>query len=214
MPRARLKIKPTHNRLASFSEHYPDDEFRMLTVYPTENGLFVLIDARTDAVDELVAHLEAASAALEYDVLHTDEHGVVVQLLIPEPDPHQAALASKNMPSSPLVVRDGWIFTEMVTSRDRLSKFETEMENAGVTFELLSVEESRSPRELLTERQHEFVREAFDQGYYESPRQCSLTEFSESVGVDKSTASGVLHRAEGRIIAAFLTSPEREGSGK
>ncbi|WP_231186810.1 helix-turn-helix domain-containing protein [Haladaptatus sp. DYF46] len=51
------------------------------------------------------------------------------------------------------------------------------------------------------------VVEAVERGYYESPRQCTLTELAESFGVSKDTASGILHRAERRIIKRFLGKP-------
>lgn len=206
MPRARIRLRPSHHRLAAFSKRYPDDEFRMLTVYPADEGLFVLVDARTDAVDDLVDHLDQAATALDYEVLHTDAHGVVVQLLIPEPDPHQAALASRNMPSSPLIVRDGWIYSEMTSSRERIAKFRDELEGAGVTYELLSIESSRTPQAFLTERQHQFVTEALERGYYEEPRRTSLTELAASMDVDKSTASRILRKAEGMVISEFFAT--------
>jgi len=39
---------------------------------------------------------------------------------------------------------------------------------------------------------------------YETPRQCSLTELADEIGVAKSTCSGMLQRAEGALVENFL----------
>ncbi|MFB9804505.1 helix-turn-helix domain-containing protein [Haladaptatus pallidirubidus] len=47
-------------------------------------------------------------------------------------------------------------------------------------------------------------------GYYDTPRECSLTELATSLDVTKGSLSRVLHRAEGRIIKQFMASPSQE----
>ncbi|MFC6835487.1 helix-turn-helix domain-containing protein [Halomarina ordinaria] len=64
--------------------------------------------------------------------------------------------------------------------------------------------QSHGTADLLTERQREFVLEAVDRGYYDSPRGCTLTDLAETFGVNRSAASGVLRRAERRIIEGFV----------
>ncbi len=69
----------------------------------------------------------------------------------------------------------------------------------------MSVTHSYDVSGLLTERQREFISEAVERGYYDSPRGCTLVELAETFGVNQSAASGVLHRAEGRIIKEFIS---------
>ena len=58
--------------------------------------------------------------------------------------------------------------------------------------------------QLLTERQQGLVRTAVDAGYYNTPRECTLTELAEIVDIATSTASETLHRAEAKIITQFV----------
>ena len=44
--------------------------------------------------------------------------------------------------------------------------------------------------------------------YFEVPRECPLEDLADDLEVDKSTASGVLRRGEGRIVTWFLTSAD------
>jgi predicted DNA binding protein len=205
MPTARVRLKPTHDELAAFTTEYPTVDFKMLAVYPTEEGISVLLNAPIDETETLSQHLETTPEVLEFEILHSDAHGVLVQYVVPSPDPHRAALAARNLPNYPLIARDGWIYTEITTSQERLSKFKTELENAGVVHEILTVSESRDPTSVLTNRQTEFIIQALKEGYYDDPRKCTLTDFATEMGVDKSTASGILHRAEGRVLKEFFT---------
>lgn len=85
-----------------------------------------------------------------------------------------------------------------------MSQFTDELATADIPCEILSLTQSPDPVELLTERQRQFVTEAIKRGYYDSPRGCTLTEFAGAFDVNKSAASGILHRAEGRIIREFM----------
>ncbi len=49
---------------------------------------------------------------------------------------------------------------------------------------------------------------AVREGYYAVPRDCTITEVADILGVDKSTASTVLRRAEARLVEWFLSGPE------
>ncbi len=104
-------------------------------------------------------------------------------------------------------MRNGWLHTELTASHERLSAFTGELTASKIPYQVLSVTQSPEPVELLTERQLELVSEAVEQGYYDSPRGCTLTELAESFDINKSAASGILHRAEGRIVKEFVEQP-------
>jgi len=57
---------------------------------------------------------------------------------------------------------------------------------------------------LLTDRQRELLLAAVDAGYYDTPRECSLTDLATELDMAKSTVSETLHRAEGTIIEEFV----------
>lgn len=61
-------------------------------------------------------------------------------------------------------------------------------------------------KDTLTDRQRDLVTLAVECGYYDTPRTCSLSELAEEAGISKSTASGVLHRAEERMVKQYLNT--------
>ncbi|UPM44626.1 helix-turn-helix domain-containing protein [Halocatena salina] len=73
-------------------------------------------------------------------------------------------------------MRDGWQTIETITSWERLSQLKAEFEQADVAFEVLLVTRSVEMTDLLTDRQWEVLTEAITRGYYDSPRECSLTD--------------------------------------
>lgn len=210
MPKAQVRFKPPGNALGGpfrLSSEYPDDEFRLLSAYPTEEGLLVVLEATVADPAVVLDVFEGApeTRVPSYDVLHADEHTVLLQFQLPfVPPPFRALLASGNLPQFPYTIKDGWIVCELTTSHARLSQFSDELEETGFTFDVLRVTQSVDLTDLLTDRQRQYVVEALKRGYYDSPRQCSLTELADILGVSKSTASIVLHNAEETIVKEFF----------
>jgi predicted DNA binding protein len=206
MPRVRLKIEP-HGSLATFSTDHPDVELRLQAGWPEGEGLVAITEANASDNDLILSFFDTAPEVHSYEVLHTDDTHIIIQALIEKPDSYRAARTSQTLPRFPLVVRDGWIYNEMTTSHEQLSRFRTELETADVNYEVISIMQSPDPSSILTDRQHELITEAIERGYYDSPRRCTLTNLANELGVNKATASGILHRAEGKLIKEFVPKP-------
>lgn len=212
MPRARVRFKPPGPQRGGpfrLSSDYPDGEFRILSAHPTEDGLLVVLEATLADPAVVLDLFESApqSRVPSYDVLHADEQTVLLQFQLPfVPSPYRALFASGNLPQFPYTIEDGWIVCELTTSHDRLSQFRDELEETGFAFEVNWVIQSVDSTDLLTDRQRRFVAEAIERGYYDTPRQCSLTDLAAALDVSKSTASVVLHRAEETIVKEFFAT--------
>lgn len=213
MPSARVRFKPPRGELGGpfrLSREYPNDEFRILSAHPTEEGLLVVLEATMADPTVVLDFFEGApkTRVPSYEVLHADEQTVLLQFQLPfVPPPYRAIFASGNLPQFPYAIEDGWIVCELTTSQERLSQFRDEIEETGFTFEVVWVAQSVEPTDLLTDRQRRFVTKAIERGYYDTPRQCSLTDLAAALGVSKSTASVVLHRAEETIVKEFFARP-------
>lgn len=206
MPRIQLKFNAgaSDDWLATVSTEFPDTEFRILASHIRDDGLLGIADIETTDVDAIVRRFDEAPEVRSYEVVHTDEGTVLIQYVVPIPESYDSLRASGNLPRFPARIQDGWLHTEMMASHERLSQFINELDAAGVPYRIQSLVQSSDPFELLTERQREFIAEAVERGYYDSPRDCTLTDLAETFAVNKSAASGVLHRAEGRIIKEFV----------
>jgi predicted DNA binding protein len=56
----------------------------------------------------------------------------------------------------------------------------------------------------LTDRQREYLTAAHRRGYFDVPRECTLAELADALGVDKSTVSVTLRRGTERVVGQFL----------
>lgn len=193
MPRVRMKVRLPRDSLVTFSIDHPEDSFRTLSIHRTPDGLRVVIDAETSDAESLIQTLEDAPEVGSYEVLRTDQQGALLQVETHEHTPRIAARSVGMLPQYPMVLRDGWQTLETITSWERLTQLNDEFKEAEVSFEILSITQSVEIADLLTDRQWEVIVEAITRGYYDNPRGCSLTELAETLGVNPSAVSGVLH---------------------
>lgn len=109
--------------------------------------------------------------------------------------------------SYPVEIHDGQALVEVIGTHECIKGFGAQLTEAGLSFDVshLQHEHDQKAECLLTQRQREFVQTAVDLGYYETPRQCSLTEVADEMDVAKSTCCEILHRAEQALVEQFLT---------
>jgi len=82
-------------------------------------------------------------------------------------------------------------------------------ETAGASPELERLGDYRGESDLLealTNRQREVVRTAYELGYYDVPRSASTEDIAAELGVDPSTVSEHLQRAERNLLSQYLSS--------
>lgn len=206
MARIRLKVNgaPVYDCLADISTEYPDTEFQLLAVQPREEGLIEIAEIKTTNGDELIRHFENTPDVLSSEVIQMDDHSVLMRFVVPISELYEALIASGILPQYPLLLQDGWFFAEAIASQKQLSTYTDELTAAGIPYEVLSLTQSYDSSEVLTNRQWQFVTEAIERGYYETPRRCTLKEIADALGINDSAASKLHHRVESRIITEFV----------
>lgn len=205
MPRASLKVK-SNDGLVALSEAHAQAEFDVLGAWPDGEELRLLVQTSTVDAEILDGTLVDLPEIYEFEFRHADSQRVLVEVTTPTPEPHGAMAESGVVPSFPFRVEDGWLVGDLVASRDQLAAFRDELRAADIEFQVTEVTAHAETSKLLTDRQREVVDAALERGYYASPRACTLTELADSLDVNKSVVSRVLHRAEGRIVAAYRSS--------
>lgn len=206
MPHVRMKLSFSSDVL-DFSATHPGVEFRIQTSWPTEDKLLTIMEIKTPDSAAVLSLFDESPDIHKCETLYSDDQILLVRISTLEPPPHRAAQAVGGLPPFPLVIRNGWIISEINMTYDKLSELENRLEAAGIRYEVVSITQSTDVTGLLTDRQRQFISEAVKRGYYDSPRQCSLTELAASFDVSKPTASGIIHRAEERIIKEFIHDP-------
>jgi hypothetical protein len=108
----------------------------------------------------------------------------------------------------PFTLTDGQAIWEITAPRERLSELGEQLDEFGIPFTVEKVQQHVTEEPVLTESQRELVQTAVEEGYYDTPRRCSLTELAETVGIAKSTCSETLHRAEEQVLKRFVAELE------
>lgn len=207
MPRATLTISlPESTWIRDLSTAHPATTFRVVAVQSADDGGVVLLEFDHENAAPIVAEVETHDDVTQCDLLWSRDGTTLLQVENTEPRLVGPLRRARVPLRTPFEIDDGQAIWELTTSRERLSALGDQLEAAGVAFELESIrpDAEATGESLLTDRQREVLLAAVAQGYYETPRQATLTEVSESLGISKATGSTVLHRAEGAILTWFV----------
>jgi len=207
MPTAKLHITlPETTWIRTLSESYPDAEFRVLAALPADDDTGVgLVEVSAPDLPDVVGEMDDAEGVLRLELLEASAESALVEFETADPLLLLSVSESAVPLELPLTVQDGEAELDVTASRDSLSTLAGQLETFGMSFDVEYVRELSDSEHLLTDRQRRLLDVAVEEGYYDSPRNCTLTELAEKVGVAKSTASETLHRAEGKIIKQYVT---------
>lgn len=205
MVTARLEITPPASEwFVQLSTEHPNDEFTLLTLYNDGSDFLGIFEAETDDPAALLDTLNDIEPITGCELRHTTEGVAVVEYSVTESLVYSATVASGTLPPASVTVRDGMLLVEIRMPHDRLAGTIEAIEAIGGSCELLSLSRSDGVDGLLTAAQQRFVTEAVKQGYYDTPRTCTLTELASSLDVTPAAVSTMAHRAEERIIKEFI----------
>jgi hypothetical protein len=206
MPRAKLTITlPEDAWIGALSRSNSAATFRVLAALPTDETGVGLVELSGPELPALAEQMRDHEAVLSLDVLGASEDRIVVQFETSDPLLLLSVRESGLPLEPPVEINDGEATVEVTASRDRLSTFGQQLEQFGMRFDVDFIRgEMEETERLLTDRQRELVVTAVQKGYYDTPRECSLTELAADLDMAKSTLSETLHRAEGTIISEFV----------
>ncbi|MXR20917.1 helix-turn-helix domain-containing protein [Halobacterium bonnevillei] len=207
MPHAKLTIDiPDQTWIGDISAAHPELVFQVVTSIPAADSGIGLV--RLTAADPLpiITDIQARDDVQSLELLwkHDDEALLQIQTLNPLPLlPVWRAGVPLKMPFD---IQDGEATWEVTTSNSRLSSLRTHLDDIGIDFDIEFVREIGASQadQLLTDRQQEVLLAAVEAGYYRSPRESTLGEVAETLGVANATCSDVLHRAEGHVVHWFV----------
>jgi hypothetical protein len=207
MPRAKLSVSlPSAAWIGSISAANPDVTFRVLAALPTDDTGVGLVELTGPDLPSVLEELRARDAILTLDVLGRSADRMLVEFETTEPLLLFSVQESGVPLEPPIDIRNGEATVEVTASQDRLSTFGTQLEQFGMSFDVEHIRRSvESTEQLLTDRQRDLIVTAVERGYYDTPRETSLTDLAAHLGMAKSTLSETLHRAEGAIISEFVS---------
>lgn len=207
MPRAKLTIEiPGQTWIADISTLHPELVFEVVTAMPSEDMGIALV--RLDAPDPLpiITDIKAREDIDNIELLWKHEDEALLQIQSSNPLLLLPVLRAGVPLTTPFDIRDGRATWELTTSTSRLSSLRSQLEDFGIQFSIEYVRDIDSTQadNLLTDRQQEVLLTAALEGYYVAPREATLGEVADTLGIADATCSDILHRAEGHVLHWFI----------
>ncbi|WP_408960752.1 helix-turn-helix domain-containing protein [Natrinema sp. 74] len=106
--------------------------------------------------------------------------------------------------------KDGWDFEVRGESREKISEFRTTCQEDGIPIEITAVHALlpiQGNGYELTDTQREALVLAYERGYFDSPREASLEDVAEELGITQQSLSSRLRRGHRRLIGGTLITP-------
>lgn len=204
MPTAKLGVHlPEGVWIHDVSVAHPDATFTVLAALGDGDAGLGLLEIEAADLGAVLADVEAASGVTSVDPLRLADPEALVQFETTEPLLLMSIQQSGIPLEPPVTIVDGTASLEVTAPRDRLSTLTDQLEAFGMEFDVRYVRQTVDTADLLTDGQREILARALELGYYDTPRECTLTRLAEDLGVAKSTASERLHRAEEKVVKEF-----------
>ena len=208
MPRAELTLTVPEDIWIGDVSRQHDVTVRVLAALPDEETGVGLAEITAEDLPGVLSDIEGREPVTSMEILSTTNDTALIQFETSTPlllFPIQGSGIPLEMP---FTLDSGKAIWEITAPQERLSQLGEQLDQFGIPFTVEKVQQHVTEEPVLTESQRELVRTAVEEGYYDTPRRCSLTELAETVGIAKSTCSETLHRAEEQVLKRFVSELE------
>lgn len=212
----RLKLTlPKEMWAGGASRVHPDASIRLLGALSGEDVGQSLVSIVAPDPEGVLESIAAHKGVEEITVLQRSDDEATVQIETTQPMVVLAAKRSGLPVEPPIKINNGKATITVAAVEDRVRELGRRLDGHTLEYEVEFIDRPVGCGEdLLTDTQTEILGAAIESGYYEQPRQCTLTELAKKIGVAKSTASETLRSAEATLVKQFTESASNEPSQK
>jgi len=203
---------PDETWMATVSQSFPGTRFRLLTGIQVGDHAVELGEIVGGDVAGATAAFRDHPDIRDCEPLYGDDERSLAKYRTAELSMYEFLREAAAPPEFPVVVRDGRAEFDLTAPREQLQGLFAALDERDRAYEVHSVVSSPDPEQLLTDRQRELLGTALRLGYFAVPRECTLADVADAVGVDTSTASGVVRRGQARLAEWFLTGATDSGA--
>lgn len=205
MPHAKLTLTvPEEVWIGDLTRSYPDASVRILAAMSDSADGVGLAEIVADQLPDVVATMHDYEDVTDLDLLQREDDRALVQFTTTMPLLLLPARDSGVPLEMPFEITEGQAVWELTAPQDRLSALGDQLDAFDISFSVDYIQQHVTEEPLLTERQRRLLTEAVEAGYYDTPRECSLTDLAERLDIAKSTASETMHRAEEKVVKEFV----------
>ncbi|WP_306057900.1 helix-turn-helix domain-containing protein [Natronococcus wangiae] len=166
---------------------------------------------------EIEGALSDASAVEDYSLISSDDDRWLYDIEFdPETvDVFELVLEEGGTVLSASASDGSWLLSVRVLDREDVSSLYDELVDRDITptiVRLFDVADETHSQCGLTQRQYETLVAAIDHGYFEIPREVSMQELSEELGISHQALSERLRRAYRALVTSELNVAEEEAT--
>lgn len=207
-----LRIPAEEFALGKLLAERPDVRVELERIVPTEEGMMPFFWVIGDDLDFVRSARVADSPVEEIEVLETTDDSLLCRTIWePEVSGFREILAGNG---ATLLDAEGegeeWLFRVRFPDREATSAFHEACDERGIPYEvqrIYSLSELPAKQYGLTDEQREALVAAFEAGYFYVPRETSLSELADGLGISPQAVSGRIRRGLERVLASALFPP-------
>lgn len=212
MVQARLHVELSEGQWkADVSQSFSDHLLQIPSMVASGDQVVELVEISGCHTDACLSAISSHSDIGTFEIVERHTNSATVQLETTEPAVLSSAIQAGTPILYPIEVELGELIATIVGTHEVISSLGNQLQADGFDYEVAYIQSNRDVGQVLTERQAEVLFTAIEHGYYRCPRQCTLTEISETLDIAKSTCSGTLKRAEKAVIEYFCLQQQRTG---
>jgi predicted DNA binding protein len=160
----------------------------------------IKIDACNELNDKIVEAIKNHPDVCKVEISPVKNGGLLGSIVTDKCVACRALASSDCFMTDALSLGDGRVEWRLITGGDgSLSELLKTLEASGCEIELKS-KTSLSNKSLLTTRQEEIIRLAFEKGYYDYPKKTSMKELAKLFNISQSTLAEIIQRGERKVM--------------
>lgn len=202
-----LKLKIPDSWVEEISRKFPTPIKFIKCVSYGKNGGRGLIEIKTkseEEIEKLFKEIEKHPAVCKVD-FSTLRNGEVLGSVTTKLCVACKALCTSDcFLESAILGEKGFVNWKLITiSNNSLRKLIAKLENSGCEVELKKITKL-DKKSLLTHRQEEIIKLAFEKGYFDFPKKIILKDLAKLFEISPSTLQEILQRGEKKIISQHV----------
>ena len=195
--------------LGSVFETLPEVTVELERLIPHETLIIPYFWVRGAEAEDIETAFEAHSGVTDIRLIDSVEHEYLMRAEWErEYVGVLTALAETNLVVlSGVGTNDGWKFEVRGEGREDIGQFQTYCQDKDIPINITAVHALlpiQGEGYELTDAQREALVLAYERGYFDSPREASLEDVAEELGITQQSLSSRLRRGHRRLIAATL----------
>ncbi|MFC6838063.1 helix-turn-helix domain-containing protein [Halomarina ordinaria] len=214
---AKVHVKHDRMALVPTLRTLDDVRIRVITQGTTSPGMTVFpFLVEYDDRAALEAAFEADETVHDYELVDwTDGTGIYYIEHTPETKLISTAVTRANGYLVHTETRgNGWLVRLLLPDREALNAVWTYATENDITLDIVEIygnEDASGDRSFgLTTEQKAALQLAYEKGYFSEPRDISLSEVAEEIGLSSTAMSGRLRRGMRNLVAATIADQETE----